>query len=117
MQDQQPKQLEALEEEGDLKEEVHQFNTICDQCSKPSLTKMKVTQIPHFKVTILASEYTRSHHYAWSREGENQVMYRGTEAVSMQEVKEPVRALKKGKIGPEEVAGEGIPNDWVCNWL
>ncbi|KAB7504408.1 Zinc finger protein ZPR1 [Armadillidium nasatum] len=38
-------------------EEVLQFNTICDQCSKPSKTKMKVTEIPHFKeVVIMASE-------------------------------------------------------------
>lgn len=40
-------------QEQNLVEEVLQFNTICDQCSKPSKTKMKVTEIPHFKVCLL----------------------------------------------------------------
>ncbi|MCL4123634.1 UNVERIFIED_CONTAM: hypothetical protein GTU68_022444 [Idotea baltica] len=50
----------SIEEEGgeeNLREEVLQFNTICDQCSRPSVTKMKVTLIPHFKeVVIMATE-------------------------------------------------------------
>ena len=34
-----------------LKNEVLMFSTLCEKCSHPVETKMKVTDIPHFKVS------------------------------------------------------------------
>ncbi|MPC09326.1 Zinc finger protein ZPR1 [Portunus trituberculatus] len=33
-----------------IKDEVLVFSTLCDRCSRPASTNMKVTKIPHFKV-------------------------------------------------------------------
>lgn len=48
----------------------------------------------------------------------NKVIYPGTKAISIQEVKEKVRVLKIGKAADlDEVTNEMIKNtnDWVCN--
>lgn len=34
----------------DLSQEVMVFNALCDKCSRPTTTNMKLTRIPYFKV-------------------------------------------------------------------
>lgn len=41
---------EAKDDPESLKDEVLVFSTLCDRCSRPANTNMKVTKIPHFKV-------------------------------------------------------------------
>lgn len=36
-----------------IKGEVHEFPTNCNNCNSPCITKMKVTEIPHFKQIII----------------------------------------------------------------
>ncbi|XP_045106937.1 zinc finger protein ZPR1-like [Portunus trituberculatus] len=36
-----------------IKDEVLVFSTLCDRCSRPASTNMKVTKIPHFKEVII----------------------------------------------------------------
>uniref|UniRef100_A0A8C8ZLV0 Zinc finger protein ZPR1 n=1 Tax=Prolemur simus TaxID=1328070 RepID=A0A8C8ZLV0_PROSS len=40
-------------QEGDLRNEVLQFNTNCPECNAPAQTNMKLVQIPHFKEVII----------------------------------------------------------------
>lgn len=35
-----------------FKDEVLEFSTLCDRCTRPATTKMKLTNIPHFKVSV-----------------------------------------------------------------
>jgi len=37
----------------DMKEEVHNFATMCPECRCPAETKMKLTDIPHFKEVVI----------------------------------------------------------------
>ncbi|XP_066984816.1 zinc finger protein ZPR1 [Macrobrachium rosenbergii] len=41
------------EDETSVKDEVLIFDTICNHCSKPTKTNMKVTQIPYFKEVVI----------------------------------------------------------------
>lgn len=41
---------EAKDDPESIKDEVLVFSTLCDRCSRPANTNMKVTKIPHFKV-------------------------------------------------------------------
>lgn len=41
---------EAKDDPESIKDEVLVFSTMCDRCSRPVNTNMKVTKIPHFKV-------------------------------------------------------------------
>lgn len=41
---------EAKDEPESVNDEVLVFSTVCDRCSRPANTNMKVTKIPHFKV-------------------------------------------------------------------
>ncbi|KAK3849514.1 hypothetical protein Pcinc_043739, partial [Petrolisthes cinctipes] len=43
----------AKDEEGRVKDEVLVFPTVCDRCSRPTDTNMKVIQIPYFKEVII----------------------------------------------------------------
>lgn len=36
-----------------FKDEVLEFSTLCDRCTRPATTKMKLTNIPHFKEVII----------------------------------------------------------------
>lgn len=45
---------EAKDDPESLKDEVLVFSTLCDRCSRPANTNMKVTKIPHFKVEYLS---------------------------------------------------------------
>lgn len=38
------------EESGNVNDEILVFSTLCDRCSRPANTNMKVTKIPYFKV-------------------------------------------------------------------
>lgn len=44
---------EAKDDPESLKDEVLVFSTLCDRCSRPANTNMKVTKIPHFKEVII----------------------------------------------------------------
>lgn len=44
---------EDTSETEDIKDEVLQFETLCDKCTRPVSTNMKVTKIPHFKEVII----------------------------------------------------------------
>ncbi|XP_042871383.1 zinc finger protein ZPR1-like [Penaeus japonicus] len=48
------------EEKEDIKNEVLSFSTLCDRCSKPVETKMKVTQIPYFQEVIIMATHCES---------------------------------------------------------
>ena len=43
---------EAKDDPESIKDEVLVFSTLCDRCSRPASTNMKVTKIPHFKVSV-----------------------------------------------------------------
>ncbi|KAK7083732.1 nucleolar zinc-finger protein [Halocaridina rubra] len=43
--------------QNSIEEEVLIFNTLCDRCSKPTETKMKVTQIPYFKEVVIMATH------------------------------------------------------------
>ncbi|XP_037802193.1 zinc finger protein ZPR1-like [Penaeus monodon] len=51
---------EEEEEKEDIKNEVLSFSTLCDRCSKPVETKMKVTQIPYFQEVIIMATHCES---------------------------------------------------------
>lgn len=45
---------ESLKDDPEsIKDEVLVFSTLCDRCSRPASTNMKVTKIPHFKEVII----------------------------------------------------------------
>ena len=46
---------EGEDEPEDVRGEVMQFSSLCEECHMPSNTNMKLTDIPHFKVTISCS--------------------------------------------------------------
>lgn len=43
--------------ETSIKDEVLVFNTLCDRCSKPTETKMKMIQIPYFKEVVIMATH------------------------------------------------------------
>lgn len=53
-------EAQKSEETENLREEVHRFATRCPECNAPADTKMKLTDIPHFKEVVIMAMFCES---------------------------------------------------------
>ena len=46
-------EVNSLEGEEDMRQEVNSLEGLCERCGEAVITRIKLTDIPHFKVRIL----------------------------------------------------------------